>query len=78
MNIGHMSEELQGSCGKAPLDAVTCMDCVKRYANTSSDDSQVPLEQFCQEVKDTDSLCCLVYTHTTGMAAACSHAKDKY
>ncbi|XP_060738710.1 vitamin D-binding protein [Tachysurus vachellii] len=46
---GNKSKELQRCCSKAPLDAITCMDTVKRYPVTSSDVPQVHSSQLCEE-----------------------------
>ncbi|MCI4392723.1 hypothetical protein PGIGA_G00149150 [Pangasianodon gigas] len=47
---GNVSEELQRCCSKGPLDAITCMDSVKRHPVISSD-LQVPSTQLCEEAQ---------------------------
>ncbi|KAF4074367.1 hypothetical protein AMELA_G00238640 [Ameiurus melas] len=49
-DLGNISEELQRCCSKAPLDAITCMDSVKRHPVISSD-LHIPLAQLCEEAQ---------------------------
>ncbi|KAG7318316.1 hypothetical protein KOW79_018071 [Hemibagrus wyckioides] len=48
-DTGNKSEELKNCCSQAPLDAITCMENVKRYPVTSSEVSQVQSSQLCDE-----------------------------
>ncbi|KAM9446707.1 vitamin D-binding protein [Clarias gariepinus] len=47
---GNVSTELQRCCNKDPLDAVTCMDSVKKHPVISSD-LQIHSAQLCEEAR---------------------------